>query len=91
MKIFTKGCPKIYGMLSLTTMLTMTTFKTMKLTQNPILVTGIARGWAEAFPDLADSVIIAGHRQDVLDHTTAADPGVARVSLDERSSACVSL
>ena len=62
-------------MLSLTTMMTMATLKTMKLTKNPILVTGIGRGWAEAFPALGHSVIIAGHRQDVLDQTTDANPG----------------
>jgi len=65
MKIFTTVAQKFYGMLSLTTMLTMTTFKAVKLTKNTILVTGIGRGWAEALPALGNKVIIAGRWQDV--------------------------
>jgi uncharacterized oxidoreductase len=83
--------PKILPMLSLTTMLSMTTLRAMKLTENTILVTGIGRGRAEAFHALGNKVIIAGHPEKVLDQTTDADPGIASLTLDERSSACVSL
>ena len=78
-------------MLSLTTMISMPTFHGMKLTEDRILVTGIGRGRAEAFHTLGNKVIIAGHREKVLDQTTDADPGIASLTLDERSSACVSL
>jgi uncharacterized oxidoreductase len=78
-------------MLSLTTMLFMATFQGMKLTENTILVTGLGRGRAEALPVLGNNVIIAGHREEVLDQTMDADPGIGSVTLDERRSACVSL
>ena len=63
----------------------------MKLTENTILVTGIGRERAEAFHALGNKVIIAGRREEVLDQTADADPGIASVTLDERRSACVSL
>jgi uncharacterized oxidoreductase len=72
-------------------MLALPTFQPMKLTENRILVTGIGRGWAEAFHALGHKVIIAGRREKVLDQTTDADPGLASVTLDKRRSACVSL
>jgi uncharacterized oxidoreductase len=72
-------------------MLTLTTLQAMKLTENTILVTGIGRGRAKAFHALGHKGIIAGRRPDVLDQTTKADPGIASVALDERSSACGSL
>ena len=78
-------------MLSLTTMIALTTLRGMKLTENTILVSGIGRGQAEAFHALGHDVIIAGRRQQVLDQTMDADPGVASVILEERRSLCVSL
>jgi uncharacterized oxidoreductase len=78
-------------MLSLTAMMSLTTFRVMKLTENTILVTGIGRGRAEAFDALGNKVIIAGRRKEVLDQTTDADPGIASETLDERRSACVYL
>jgi hypothetical protein len=86
-----KVIQKFHVMLSLTTMLALTTFPGMKLTQNAILVTGFRRGRPEAVHALGLKVIIAGRRQEVLDQTTDADPGIASVTLDERGSACVSL
>jgi short-subunit dehydrogenase involved in D-alanine esterification of teichoic acids len=82
---------KFGTMLSLTTMLALSTFQRMKLTENPILVTGIGRARAEAFHAFGNQVMIVGRRKPVLDQTTDADPGIASVSLDERSSACASL
>ena len=63
----------------------------MKLTENRILVTGIGRGRAEAFPAISHKVITEGRREKVLERTTDANPGVASVTLNERSSACASL
>jgi hypothetical protein len=77
-------------MLSLTTMISLPTFHGMKLTEDRILVTGIGQGRAEAFQALGHKVIITGRREEVLDQTTDANPGMASVTLDERRSACVS-
>ena len=76
-------------------MMALPTLIVMKPTENIFSGAGGSSGIGQrrhrVFYASGHKVITAGRRQEVLNQTTEANPGMASVTLDERRSVCASL
>jgi short-subunit dehydrogenase involved in D-alanine esterification of teichoic acids len=65
----------------------------MKVNENTIFITGggsgIGRGLGEAFYMLGNQGVIGGRREDVLQETAAANPGMKYIVFDQREKAAI--